>query len=319
MSDCLLCNAREATKTGSQIIPSFFMKRINSIDGCNERDHEVGFSIGLGTVETYFGREVYEDRRREYTDDEARIEDRTNLDTKDNVFCPVCEKLFSKFESKYSQTYQLPFDKELINNTKVIGPEAALFWYSVFWRVSATEHFNVRLHPGFEEKLRRLVVSENTSEGDVYNSVFYCKGYRDDNPTFALFDCANDVALLIVDEFMVVLFNGVEATRNEEELWGMIFQSDVTNLNNGDGLEKIGLIPLPIFRLINENIFHRALRRIDFRGKFDALHKLLFNVEMSDSLYQELMDEIQKAKIADRFTVENYMNAFRKIVLSRNF
>ena len=55
------------------------MKRINSVDGCNQRDHEVGFSIGLGTVETYFGREVYEDKRREYTDDESRMDDRTNL------------------------------------------------------------------------------------------------------------------------------------------------------------------------------------------------------------------------------------------------
>ena len=103
MSKCLLCQEKEATKKGSHIIPSFFMKRINSIDGCNERDHELGFSIGLGTVESYFGRDVYEDRRRQYTDDESRIDDRTNLDIMDNVFCPECEKLFSKYESKYSR------------------------------------------------------------------------------------------------------------------------------------------------------------------------------------------------------------------------
>ena len=36
------------------------MKRINSIDGCNERDHELGFSIGLGTIEAYFGRDAPE-------------------------------------------------------------------------------------------------------------------------------------------------------------------------------------------------------------------------------------------------------------------
>lgn len=122
MIKCLLCQQREATKKGSHTIPSFFMKRINSIDGCNERDHELGFSIGLGTVETYLGREVYEDKRREYTDDESRIEkNRTNLDTMDNVFCTECEKLFSKYESKYSQTYNHPFDRELVENIKVTG------------------------------------------------------------------------------------------------------------------------------------------------------------------------------------------------------
>ena len=58
MCKCLLCREREATAKGSHIIPSFFMKRINSLDGCNRRDHEVGFSIGQGKIETYFGREV---------------------------------------------------------------------------------------------------------------------------------------------------------------------------------------------------------------------------------------------------------------------
>ena len=37
---CLLCKYREADKTGSHIIPSFLMKRIN---GDGQRDHEVGF------------------------------------------------------------------------------------------------------------------------------------------------------------------------------------------------------------------------------------------------------------------------------------
>ena len=42
MSKCLLCRQREADKTGSHIIPSFLMKRIN---GDGKRDHEIGFKI----------------------------------------------------------------------------------------------------------------------------------------------------------------------------------------------------------------------------------------------------------------------------------
>lgn len=50
--ECLLCQHRDADKTGSHIIPSFFMKRIN---GDGKRDHEIGLEIKGGIVESYFG------------------------------------------------------------------------------------------------------------------------------------------------------------------------------------------------------------------------------------------------------------------------
>ncbi len=292
------------------------MKRINSIDGCNKRDHELGFSIRLGTIETYFGREVYEDRRREYTDDESRMEDRTNLDTMDNVFCPECERLFSKYESKYSQTYNLPFEKELVENTKASGADAALFWYGVIWRISATKQYGVSLNEDFEEKLRQIVLTENTSGSDIYYALHYCKNYRKDNPTFALFDCSGNVAMLIVDEFMIELFNGADATQNDEVLWGMNFKCDVANLNNGIKPERIGLFPIQIYNQINKLILHQLIKRIDFRGKFNAMHVRLFGSEMPAFIFDEVMEEVQKAKLADRFTVYNYAQAMKRVIQS---
>ena len=316
MCKCLLCQQREATKKGSHIIPSFFMKRINSIDGCNQRDHELGFSIGLGTIETYFGREVYEDRRREYTDDESRIEDRTNLDTMDNVFCPECEKLFSRYESKYSQTYNLTFDKELVENTKVTGTEAALFWYSLIWRLSATKQYGIKLNPAFEEKLRKLVLSESINDSDVFYALHYCKDYGKDNPTFALFDCSGDVAMLLVDEFMIEIFNGEAATQSDEVLWGMNFKCDVANLNDGIRTERIGLFPIQIFSQINNLILHLLIKRIDFRGMFNAFHRALFGRDMPTFFYKEVMAEVDNAKLADRFTVPNYAMAMKRVIQS---
>ena len=291
------------------------MKRINSIDGCNLRDHELGFSIGLGTVQSYFGRDVYEDRRRQYTDDESRIEDRTNIDIMDNIFCPDCEKLFSKYESKYSQTYNLPFDKELVENTYVSGAEATLFWYGVIWRISATGHSGARLNPEFEEKLRRIVLSKDISGLDIYYALNYCKNYRaEDNPTFALFDCNDDVALLIVDEFMIVLFNGKEATQSDKWLWGMNYKCNVEKLNTGKKPEKIGLFPFSIFKSINNSILYQLIKRIDFRGKFNEFHKTLFGSDMPPFFYQEIMAEVEKAKLADRFTVPNYAMAMKRVI-----
>lgn len=292
------------------------MKRINSIDGCNERDHELGFSIGLGTVQTYFGRDVYEDRRRQYTDDESRIEDRTNLDIMDNVFCPDCEKLFSKYESKYSQTYNLPFDKELVENTCVTGAEAALFWYGVIWRISATGYSGAKLSPEFEEKLRRIVLSEETSESDIYYALHYCKDYRASNPTFALFDSKDNVAMLIVDEFMIDLFNGREVTQSDIVLWGMNIKCDAPKLNNGIKPESIGLIPEKIFKYIIQNILHLLVKRIDFRGKFNEMHKMLFGQDMPETIFQEVMEEVRKAKLADVYTVRNYALAMKSVIQS---
>ncbi len=314
MCKCLLCKEREATKKGSHIIPSFFMKRINSIDGCNKRDHELGFSIGLGTVKSYFGRDIYEDIRRNYTDDESKIEDRTNLDIIDNVFCPECEKLFSKYESKYSHIYNLPFDKELVANTYVTGAEAALFWYGVIWRLSATGHSNAKLKPEFEEKLRQIVLSEDIRDSDCFYALFCCKNYRNSNPTFALFDCKDDVAMLIVDEFMMVLFSDAGAALSDEVLWGMNFQCNVSELNNGTCDEKIGLLPNELFEYINDNILHLLAKRIDFRGNFNAIHLTLFGRGMPETIFQEIMTEIGKAKLADIYTIKNYAYAMKTVI-----
>ena len=291
------------------------MKRINSIDGCNERDHELGFSIGLGgTVEAYFGRGVYEDRRREYTDDESKIDDRTNLDTMDYVFCSGCEKLFSKYENKYSQSYNLPFDKDLVENTKVSGTEAAFFWYGVIWRLSATKHHGISLNADFEEKLRRIVLSEDISDSDVYYALHYCKGYRRDNPTIALFDCSGDVAMLIVDEFQIVLFNGEAAAHSDEVLWGMNYKCKVENLNDGRKTERIGLFPKELFEYIHHIILQRLVEQINYKGKFNEMHRIICKSDMPDAFYQELLEEIGKAKLVDRFTVKNFAMSFKHVI-----
>lgn len=314
MSKCLLCQEREATQKGSHIIPSFFMKRINSIDGCNKRDHELGFSIGLGTIETYFGREVFEDRRKEYTDDERRMEDRTNLDTMDNVFCPICERLFSKYESKYSQTYDIPFEKNYVENTKVTGVEAALLWFSIIWRISATEHYKLRLNPDFEEKLRVILLSENVNDREVYYALNYCKEYRKENPTFVFFDCADNAAMLIVDEFMIILFNGTDAIQSNELLLGMKLKCDMVNLNDGVKPEMIALFPVKIFQQINNNILYRHVRHFDLKGLFNTMHIYLFGREMPNDIFAEVIAEIQKAKLADMYTIHNYARAMEKVI-----
>ena len=122
---CLLSKHEQANKKGSHIVPSFLMKRINSHDGCLQRDHEVGFEIRSSEVKTYFGRSIYRDVREEYTDDQSMLESRFNPDMLDHVFCSGCESLFSKLESSYANSIDLKNEPDsLIINNKASGLEA---------------------------------------------------------------------------------------------------------------------------------------------------------------------------------------------------
>ena len=122
--------------------------------------------------------------------------------------------------------------------------------------------------------------------------------------------------MLIVDEFMIVLFNGEEATQNSKWLWGMNYKCDVEKLNNGRKPERIGLFPIPVFKYINDNILRQLIKRIDFRGKYNAMHQTLFGHDMPDFFYSEVMAEVDKAKLADRFTVPNYAMAMKRVIQS---
>jgi hypothetical protein len=61
MSDvckCKLCQENEATQTGSHLIPSFLMKRIDNVAGSTKRDKELGFVVSNVDFKGYFGRDV---------------------------------------------------------------------------------------------------------------------------------------------------------------------------------------------------------------------------------------------------------------------
>ncbi len=120
--------------------------------------------------------------------------------------------------------------------------------------------------------------------------------------------------MLIVDEFMIELFNGVEATQSDDFLWGMNFKCDVPKLNDGVKPENIGLYPQEFFHYINNLIMFQLIRRIDFRSRFNVMHRQLFGREMPDFVYDEVMNEVRKAKLADMYTVPNYAQAMKKVL-----
>lgn len=317
---CLLCKHEHANKKGSHIVPSFLMKRINSHDGCLQRDHEVGFEIRSSEVKTYFGRSIYRDVREEYTDDQSMMESRFNPDMLDYVFCSGCESLFSKLESSYAKSIDLKNNPDaLIINDKASGLEAILFWCSILWRCSVTRHFGNSLHPDFEKKLRRVLLKKSIDGTNLQYALFRCFDYSKRYPgaTVAIMESKKDTAILMIDEYLLIMYNGNPAAKKKSTFWGGRAQfaplQEVV-FNNGIDNERVSCMPEEVFDQILLSICFYAASQMDIRGKFNRLHSRLFGVPAPPEIIEEIIDEMCKAKLGDIYTIPNYAASFKTVI-----
>ena len=287
--ECLLCQHRDADKTGSHIIPSFFMKRIN---GDGKRDHEIGFEIKDGIVESYFGRGIYEDQRRTITDKEEKMESRENYDIRDFIFCSDCEKYFSTLESAYAPSLLLNYNegKNTINN-KVSSSVALLFWCSLVWRASVTGHFGQRLHPAYEDRLR-LALSYNSIENiNVKYALYRCKDYQrmSGKGTAVCMDVKDDTVLMIVDDYMLIMVFDITGEKPENVLMDIGLKLVPNNLNDGIRPEEIAPLPVYIFNLIMKSVIRIAVKSMNLPKRFSGLHNALFGKSLPNDILNDIL------------------------------
>lgn len=318
---CLLCKYREADKTGSHIIPSFLMKRIN---GDGQRDHEVGFKMKNGVVDTCFGRDIYEDKRREITDEEDKLESRDNLDVSDYLFCTECEKFFGQLESAYAQSLSLGYskDKTTVNN-KLSSLDALLFWCSIIWRVSVTGHLGQRLNPEYEERLRIALATNNTDDLNVKYALFKCKDYGkiDGRGTSLCMDVNDKTVLLVVDDFMLVMVFDIGAGQQEVKLMDIGVSLRPDSLNNGVKSEEISPMPVTIFDAVMKSVMCVAVRSMQLSDKFERLHDVLFGGVLPRELLNDILDLMQShpCKLGDRYTVKHYACCYKEVLKKHGY
>lgn len=315
---CLLCKCSRADKKGSHIVPSFLMKRINSHNGCFERDHEVGFEISSSGVNAYFGRSIDSDVRQIYTDDQSMMESRFNPDMLDHVFCSGCESLFSKLESSYAKSIDLKNKPDsLIINNKASGLEAMLFWCSILWRCSVTRHFGNSLHPDFEKKLRRVLLKKSIDGTNLQYALFRCFDYSKRYPgaTVAIMESKKDTAILMIDEYLLIMYNGNPAAKKKSSFLGAQFTPGETVVfNNGFDYESISSMPEVVFNQFLENICLLAASQMNIRGKIDKLHRMLYGFPIPPEIMEEILGEMSKAKLGDIYTVTNCATSFKTVI-----
>lgn len=317
MNKCLLCQTNEADKTGSHIIPSFLMKRIN---GDGKRDHEIGFEISNGVINSYFGRDIIDEKRKTITDKEEKLYSRENLDVEDHIFCKDCEKYFGSLESKYANSLNLHFSDEATTiNTLVSPSEALLFWCSVVWRASVTNHFGYRLCPNYEERLRIALESNNIDNLNISYALFRCKDYSKttSHGTFATMDTKDNAILLIVDDFILVMLFDMEENY-EVELFEMKFTLIRDKLNDGKKNEEISPIPSTFFTHITDTLIRLARKSMNLHERFMNIHKILFGEELSRDILNEIIEQIlYSGKIGDKYTCEHYVKCYLDVLIKR--
>jgi len=296
------------------------MKRINSHYGCLQRDHEVGFEIRSSGVKTYFGRSIYREVREEYTDDQSMMESRFNPDMLDHILCSDCESWFSQLESSYAKSIDLKGKPDsLITNNKSSGLDAILFWCSILWRCSVTCHLGNSLHADFEKKLRRVLLKKSIDGTNLQYALFRCFDYSKRYPgaTVAIMESKKDTAILMVDEYLLIMYNGNPAAKKKSTFWGGRVQftpSQEVVFNNGIDKERISCMPEDIFEQFLLGICDYAASQMDIRGKINRLHSALYGVPAPPEIMEEILAEMSKAKLADVYTISNYAKSFKNVI-----
>lgn len=315
MENCLLCQQHAAIKTGSHIIPSFLMKRVN---GDGRRDHEIGFIIKNAIVDTYFGRNIYEDKRKAITDNEEKFYSRENYDVKDYIFCKECEDYLGILERKYADSLSLKFtENKTTKNTKVSPSEALLFWCSLVWRASVTSHLGSRLNPDLEERLRQALNSNNIENLNVKYALFRCKDFSkiSGHGTVVCMDVKDNNVLLLVDEFMLIMVFDMPE-KHETVLFGISLQLKIESLNDGKKEEEISPIPSDIFLQLVFSVITVMVAHMNLPEKFNLLFKRVFGEEMPHEIFNEIIELLfNSGKLGDKYTPEHYAWCFKEVLI----
>ncbi len=316
MNNCLLCQQRKADKTGSHIIPNFLTKRIN---GNGKRDHEIGFMIKQGIIDTYFGRDIYEEKRKAITDNKETLYSRKNYDIRDHIFCKNCEDFFASLENKYAPSLSLHFSEDnTTKNTKISSSDALLFWCSLIWRASVTSHLGSRLNPDLEERLRLALVSNNIDKLNIKYALFRCKDYSQQSGrgSSVCMDIKDNNILLFVDDFMLTMFFDMEEEKHEIELFEIVLKLKKDSLNDGKGVEEIFPIPNTAFSHLMNSIVRVIIKSLQVLPEmFKKLHKAIFNEKIPEGILNEILYMIQNTgKSGDKYTVEHYIWCYKEVL-----
>lgn len=229
---CALCQEREANKKNTHYLSDGIIRKCLNIGGTNARERGFYFDISNGNpfVEFNFQRidEVDLEKALGRVPNEEELENARQIPfSVDFVFCDVCEKNFTEFESAFSATI-VP----KLRNADLTGIEfltfkevslIRMFFYIQIWRNSICEDI-FTLKKEIQEELRLIILNKETENinrfpltityletlgGDIAFTENYVGSTSDKNPY-----------IILMNDFVVQFFDD-EKSINFEEFYGL--------------------------------------------------------------------------------------------------
>lgn len=225
-------------------------------------------------------------------------------------------------ESAYAPSLLLNYNdgKNTINN-KVTPSEALLFWCSLVWRASVTEHLGQRLQPPYEERLRLALANNSTENLGVKYALFRCKDYGKGpgKGTALCMDVKDNTVLMIVDDYMLAMVFDVDDNQHDAFLMDIGLKLDHSKLNDGIRPEEIASIPVRFFELIMRSIIRSTVKSMNLAKRFSDLHYALFDSSLPDEILNDILELMQThdCKFGDRYTAKHYAWCYKEVLKSR--
>ncbi|MEL1254092.1 hypothetical protein AAEO57_09920 [Flavobacterium sp. DGU38] len=336
MKKCLLCQDKEADKTGSHIVPHFLMKRIDNQIGAKGRGKELGFLIGKLETKGYFGRNILpEDLEKIYGEvDEQLIENNDISLVVDHFFCSECEKNLGNLESQYAVSLTKTADHH--TGYKSIEKEGIgfLFWISILWRLSIFGKCGIKLKEKEERKLGRilkkyltdykLVISDEDLK-DIGYKLVRAANYKQVPHTYLHCSPFNIRPYsIMVDEFILFFyFKTTYLKAMECTFYGSEILIKKAEYNTAFTPERILSIKESELHEIIQNFVNHAaaLRMNEYIEILDELHqKLGFSGKMDVRLKQKILYNIAASEepIGKKYSFENIRKIMAATIMEGN-
>ena len=257
---CLLCRKKAATKTGSHLIPHFFIQRFFAYDGSTKRDKEMveSYSLTNGDNRTFLGHEVKPDVidnviGHPLSDEEVvRESKKQNLLMRDYFFCPDCEKRFSVIEELYSN-----IQKGTLKDYPSYVPY--LFWLSVIWRMSIGR-LAIHMLPEHEQHVRKVLdkaldTDKSLIKGESIGYFAYRLGHavdlKGETPSIVGMHRASVPYTALIGDYVLCFFPSRNAAYANARRSGI----DVETINDGRKPEVITELPFIDFWMTKRAVF----------------------------------------------------------------
>ena len=241
--NCALCQEREANKKNTHYLSDGVIRKCLNIGGTNDRERGYYFDISNGNpfVEFNFQRidEVNLEKGLGRAPTEEELENARQIPfSVDYVFCTICEKSFTEYESEFSnQIIPKLRNEDLTALSHLTFEEISLirmFFFIQIWRNSICEEI-FRLNPKVQEELRKIILNKQaeninhfplaitylqTLGGDIAFTENYVGSTSDKYPN-----------IIFMNDFVIQFFEDRDST-HYEEFYGLNNKSDFAQCVN---------------------------------------------------------------------------------------